>query len=472
MKNLIVLFVFILIGTSFSQGITLRDTTNQYDYIIITVPEFVPACQTFKQHKESYNGFNVLIVDTGQIYTEFNSDSLPQNNIREFISYAGTYWQNPKLKYVLLVGAMEEVPNFYLIQALYPNPSEIFKTDYYFGIDINSLDTTLISYSVGRIPAKSVNDVENYILKVIDYESAYIDSSWINNNLYIYEEDEMFGFSDFSHFLSSLQPSFIHSRFISNSDTSSFFGNKDSIISVINDQGVSIFFYEGHVDDSSIISTDYFNINDVQSFNNYKKYFITFFTGGQFAILDSNTNLIKEMLFRQNGGSIASLAPSGLVYWSILKNIHTSWINRIYNQNVLELSELIKLYDLIPSGIYYEMRTSINLWGDPSLKLKYDPVVNVTENHQEVPDGYALYSNYPNPYNNSTKISYEIPVQSNVSIILYDVLGRELATLVNEVKPSGKHQFSFVENNLVSGVYFYTLRAGNFVQTKKMVLLK
>ena len=110
--------------------------------------------------------------------------------------------------------------------------------------------------------------------------------------------------------------------------------------------------------------------------------------------------------------------------------------------------------------------------GDPSLKLKYDVTVNVSETENEIPNNYVLHSNYPNPYNNSTKISYEIPVESHVSIILYDALGREVATLVNEVKPGGKHQFSFVEYNLVSGVYFYTLRSGNFVETRKMILLK
>ena len=472
MKNLIVLLFLVCISTAFPQSITLRDTTNQYDYIIITTPEFVQSCQTFKQHKESYNGFNVLIVDTGQIYSEFNSDSLPQSNIREFISYAGTHWQNPNLKYVLLVGTNVQVPSFDLQMPMPPYFNPYHKTDYYYGININNEDTLTLSFQVGRVPAKSIVDVDIYFSKVIYYENINSSQSWFNNTLFIYEDDEMFGFDNFCFMLSSLMPLNINSKYFTNADTSLNFGNKDSILNYINDQGVSIMFYEGHFNDSMIINKDYFDITDISGLNNFGKYFITLFTGGQYAILDSNSTIQNEMLIRENGGSIASLGSSGLVYWVTLRSIHQDWVNRLYNEYNLTLGQLIQQYDLPNIGTYYYMKKSINLLGDPSLKLKYDPTVYVDEIKTETPHNYVLHSNYPNPYNFSTRISYEIPVQSNVSIILYDVLGREVATLVNEVKSSGKHQFDFVESNLVSGVYFYTLRAGNFTQTRKMILLK
>ena len=73
MKGFIILFVFFAFHTTFSQTVTLRDTTNQYEYIIITVPEFVSACEPFKQHKEIVRDFRTLIVDTTQIFAEFDS---------------------------------------------------------------------------------------------------------------------------------------------------------------------------------------------------------------------------------------------------------------------------------------------------------------------------------------------------------------------------------------------------------------
>ena len=85
---------------------------------------------------------------------------------------------------------------------------------------------------------------------------------------------------------------------------------------------------------------------------------------------------------------------------------------------------------------------------------------------------YRLEQNYPNPFNPTTNITYVLPKTENVSLKVYDVLGREVATLVNEVKPAGAYTVPFNASNLASGVYFYKLQAGSFVQTKKMMLIK
>jgi photosystem II stability/assembly factor-like uncharacterized protein len=85
---------------------------------------------------------------------------------------------------------------------------------------------------------------------------------------------------------------------------------------------------------------------------------------------------------------------------------------------------------------------------------------------------YLLSQNYPNPFNPTTTIKFEIAERGFVTIRVYDVLGSEVATLVNEEKPSGKYEVEFVGTGLTSGIYFYQIKAGNFVQTKKMILLK
>jgi N-acetylmuramoyl-L-alanine amidase len=91
-------------------------------------------------------------------------------------------------------------------------------------------------------------------------------------------------------------------------------------------------------------------------------------------------------------------------------------------------------------------------------------------------NNYQLYQNYPNPFNPSTVIKYQIPQQSLVTLRIYDILGRELSTLVNEVKPAGIYSIEFssskIGKNITSGIYFYTLKAGNYISTKKFVLLK
>lgn len=85
---------------------------------------------------------------------------------------------------------------------------------------------------------------------------------------------------------------------------------------------------------------------------------------------------------------------------------------------------------------------------------------------------YQLYQNYPNPFNPVTKINYQIPEFASVTLIVYDVLGSEIANLVNEKKSEGSYEVRFDGSGLPSGIYFYQMKAGNIVETKKMVLLK
>ncbi len=93
-----------------------------------------------------------------------------------------------------------------------------------------------------------------------------------------------------------------------------------------------------------------------------------------------------------------------------------------------------------------------------------------------IPEKYALSQNYPNPFNPSTKISFDLPYESKVSVRLFDLSGKEVATLVNEVKTAGYYTVNFNGANLSSGVYFYTISAqssgNNFTETKRMMLIK
>ena len=90
----------------------------------------------------------------------------------------------------------------------------------------------------------------------------------------------------------------------------------------------------------------------------------------------------------------------------------------------------------------------------------------------EIPTEFLLTQNYPNPFNPSTKIRYSVPQSSNVIIKVFDILGNEIETLVNEEKPVGTYEITWYAASLPSGIYFYTINAGSFIETKKMILLK
>lgn len=96
----------------------------------------------------------------------------------------------------------------------------------------------------------------------------------------------------------------------------------------------------------------------------------------------------------------------------------------------------------------------------------------VGERRGNSPLYYSLSQNYPNPFNPSTVISYQLPVMSRVTLKVYDVLGREIKTLVDKLEAPGKREVKFDGSNLPSGIYFYSLHAGNYSETKKLVLIK
>jgi photosystem II stability/assembly factor-like uncharacterized protein len=136
------------------------------------------------------------------------------------------------------------------------------------------------------------------------------------------------------------------------------------------------------------------------------------------------------------------------------------------------------LDDKTISGKYYYRLKQIDFDGS----YKYSDIIE-TEVNQEF--NYSLEQNYPNPFNPSTKIKFTIPTPPSssplskgrnevgfVTLKVYDVLGNEIATLVNEYKPAGRYETDFNADGLTSGIYFYKLQAGSFVETKKMILIR
>lgn len=104
-------------------------------------------------------------------------------------------------------------------------------------------------------------------------------------------------------------------------------------------------------------------------------------------------------------------------------------------------------------------------------KYYIDVLTGVNENH-ETPEGFSLLQNYPNPFNPSTTIEFSIPKKTLVTIKVYDVLGKEIQTLVNEIKTMGSYSVDFNGSNLSSGIYFYRIETPDFSETRKMILTK
>ena len=98
--------------------------------------------------------------------------------------------------------------------------------------------------------------------------------------------------------------------------------------------------------------------------------------------------------------------------------------------------------------------------------------VNSANDKQNIPLTFEVYQNFPNPFNPATKIKYSIASHALVKLKVYDILGKEITTLVNEEKPAGIYEVNFEGSQFASGIYIYRLQAGNFIETKKMILLR
>ncbi len=154
-------------------------------------------------------------------------------------------------------------------------------------------------------------------------------------------------------------------------------------------------------------------------------------------------------------------------------DLSPSWIYASFNNGVSFSPYSEELFENAPVEVFTVNNTHMFAGTDYNgVWRRLRPGVVSTENHSNNQVEYDLSQNYPNPFNPSTIIEYSIPVDAYVTLIVYNSLGKEVANLVSKFKSAGSYSKEFIAEDLSSGIYFYIMRAGNFIQTKKMVLLK
>ncbi|MBT8387390.1 MAG: T9SS type A sorting domain-containing protein, partial [Ignavibacteria bacterium] len=230
--------------------------------------------------------------------------------------------------------------------------------------------------------------------------------------------------------------------------------------------GVSIGDIDGD-DTMDVAATSSFNdyvvwYNTTDFGENWNKYIIypDYFSGAR--LLD-----IVDMDLDGDNDVLATAFDAGVVV-CFQNRLPDIWARHNIDLN-LPSANYICSADIFEDGIPEVLATGRS----PSNTLRmYDAILNVELLSEILPTDYKLMQNYPNPFNPSTKIKYSLPQSSNVVIKAFDILGNEIETLVNEEKPTGTYETTWYADGFPSGIYFYQLRSGNFVETKKMVLLR
>lgn len=180
----------------------------------------------------------------------------------------------------------------------------------------------------------------------------------------------------------------------------------------------------------------------------------------------SSWNLVNTGL---TDGAVITLTASGTILFGgtlyghvfVSTNKGSTWTSVSTGLTNSRISALAVNGGLLFAGTYY------GIWRRPMSEM----VTSVPDPSRGVPTTFGLDQNYPNPFNPSTTIHYQVPKQMNVSLRVFNTLGQTVATLVNEQKETGDYQVQW-NANVPSGVYFYRLQAGEFMETKKMILTK
>ena len=186
--------------------------------------------------------------------------------------------------------------------------------------------------------------------------------------------------------------------------------------------------------------------DDGESWTNIRDYNYYSFAGPE---IDSENNLY--------------IATKNAVLYQILKstNLGSSWT---------PFSEMLE--DGYVNGLFLSDSSYLFVYTHSGIYRTTEPLTDMGENIQHQPISYYLLQNYPNPFNPTTTIQFQIANSSLVKLEIFDVLGRKVKELLNEEKPAGSYNVEFNAEGLVSGIYFYRLRAGSFTSTKKMILLR
>lgn len=462
----LVLFSLLISLVLQSQTINIKNPTEQYDYVIITPSYFTNGFDEFSEHKENVKLLQTAVITVDQIYSEFPNSDSNETSIREFISYAGKNWPEPQPTYFFLAGDIDAVPNFEIVRFL----DDTVKTDYHYMIDLENDADESIDYYVGRISARTYEELQNYLTKVIEYESTPIES-WNNNVLIAGFDGEDDGsifqnvainFSD--NLLAHLKPDL----YLSPSDYD-ITGFRNSIINGINIKGYSSVFFIGKSNQNQFGNPAVFDQNNIDAINTDYSPFVVFM-GKQLFSSSDQVSLIDNLLFNRNG-AIGGISPVGYHYLHLNSQFNKILCNNIYSEQGISIGESFKKVVNDEEFFFtFPRKDLLGIFGDPSLTLKFD-ILAATEN-DELVNEFFLHQNYPNPFNPTTVISFSLPETTNIELKIFDVLGREITTLIHGIMQEGNHSVEFDASELSSGIYLYQIRAGEFRNTKKMLLIR
>lgn len=468
----------------------LHDPSNSADYLIVSTQQLINAHPWITRLTEwrTQHGRVSMVVPVEYVWEEFGDGSPSDTTLKEFLHYARLNWQPPQLRDVFIVGFHDVVPSHVQPDSIFVswNPDSFYYvpsdylSDFFFATDPESTNYMPV-LSIGRLPWSLTQSptLPNYYDKVVAYETAE-PAPWQTRVHLIadYNDNHFHFWEDFCEPLASLVPySYTIERdYLDFEEEHPWHGDREEILD--NFQSGSYFVaYMGHGGGDIWSGRLELDSSDFASLTN--GHHLPIVTKLSYDITRNQLGgIVATLLANPNGGAIACFGRSTVAWANAGRRFEFILLERATSDSIQKLGEVwqqteeayIRTYG-ISGDNYRQTAFGCLLFGDPGLRLP-ERVSTVDDDIPTIPADMCLEGNYPNPFNSTTKITYRLNRATKVSLKIYDVLGREVTTLVEDFKDARSYTISWNAAGAPSGVYFCWMEAPGFAQTRKMMLIK
>ncbi len=443
---------------------------TQADYVIITTEALVPTMQPLASFRSAHNGFSVLTITTEEIYNTFGQGIPADSAIREFVTFSLRYWEDPKPQFFLLAGSVNAVPS-------HKEP----------GVEIIGEDSIMVDQwfveglpdtsgqlrpgaAIGRLPGWGMTELATMVAKTIGYESMS-DSTWFARSIFVADYEMAVG-NIYEAQSDSLQSTLstvwndtvtAHIR-----ESSPLHLTREGFRGQVN-EGAGLVSFMGYHEWYFFSKSLYFTTWDVDSLANGGRIPFWLFGSSQRFEREDTLAIAVNLMQVVGKGAVGAIGPTGHTF----ATEHFSFLARFFTEMVgspgTPVGSMFLTVKQSSSSRGYRI---IALLADPALVVKTTGITGSDQDPPSVPAGIRLDQNYPNPFNPTTTIRFSIPTAEDVSLKIFTLLGEEVATLASGAMDAGTHAIQWDATSQPSGVYFYRLQAGGFVETRKLVLLR
>ncbi len=450
----------------------LKDKTNQVDYLMIYHQDFETEIQDFIAWR-SGKGLTVLAVDIDSIYAEFESTG-PQEEVREFISYALEYWAKPAPKYVLLVGSVHHVPSYKIESRFADNPNlneDSVSIDGVFAYNLHE-DDTKPDVALGRFPARSPADLRNMIGKTMYFEDDFEEIAYDNDLLFLIDKEDYSIFNNISKTIQNILPSYFRMKQLTNKTDEPGYATKVEMFDAIGRGTVFLSTYV-HANSKVWFREGYIVYDDINSYNFSRKPFIfaSVATSQSFDNKD-NYSMVDKLCATENGGAVATFAPCGLTYLNQSSEI----INKFYesvlsdsNSTIGDNILAIQQEQISDEAKDDDLNRRFSLLGDPALKMPLDYIMSLKKKPKITEERIVIS---PNPVSDKALISIDLKKEDYVTISIFDLQGLPILQEGPFYASGGRFLYNLVPANFSEGMYICRIRIGNEFYYEKIIIAK